>query len=139
ARRHPHFPRPLVGRAGDVLFSYVPIEFRDRCRIVVEGPAAALRQAQVSGLTLPDAAAITPFREELSPVERSQLERAVAGWSRPQDLIAADQWHGHPAHGDSPAGLEARATRLAVETSAYAVDGIARNTHRFLMPAGPRT
>src|SRR5207244_1208617 len=52
-------------------------------------------------------------------VERAHLERAVAAWSRPQDLIAPD--------------------RLPVETSEYTVDGIARNTHRFLMPAGPRT
>jgi hypothetical protein len=43
----------------------------------------------------------------------------VAAWSRPQDLVTAD--------------------RLPIETSEYIVDGIARSTHRFLMPAGPRT
>jgi hypothetical protein len=45
--------------------------------------------------------------------------RAVAEWSRPGDPAAAD--------------------RGPAETSEYVVDGIARNTHRFLLPAGPRT
>ena len=117
--RHPHFPRPLAGRAAGGVFSYVPIAFRSGCRIVLDGPRACLDRAQVSAIALPDAAGLLPFQEEPSPSERAQLERAVAAWSKPQDLVSTD--------------------RVATESSEYIVDGIARSTHRFLMPAGPRT
>jgi hypothetical protein len=117
--RHRHFPRPLAGRAAGGVFSYVPIAFRSGCRIVLDGPHACLDRARVSAIALPDAAGLTPFQEEPSPVERAQLEKAVAAWSKSEDLVAPD--------------------RVATETSEYVVDGIARSTHRFLMPAGPRT
>ncbi len=125
AGRHPHFPRPLAGRAAGGVFSYVPIAFRSGCRIVLDGPHADRDRdrdrAHVSAIALPDAAGLTPFQAEPSPVERAQLERAVSAWSRPQDLVAPDR------------------DRLAIETAEYLVEGIARSTHRFLMPAGPRT
>jgi hypothetical protein len=78
-----------------------------------------LDHVQVSAIALPDAAGLTPFQEEPSLRERAQLERAVAAWSKPQDLVSPD--------------------RVPMETSEYIVDGIARNSHRFVMPAGPRT
>src|SRR5262249_29907188 len=119
AGRHPHFPRPLAGRVASGVFSDVPIAFRSGCRIVLDGPHACSDPAQLSAIALPDAVGITSFQEELSPTERAQLGRAVTGWSKPQGLVAPD--------------------RVATETSEYLVDGIARSTHRFLMPAGPRT
>jgi hypothetical protein len=87
--------------------------------MTLDGPHSGLYRAQVSGIALPDAAGVTSFREGLSLAERAQLERVVATWTSPQDLVAPD--------------------RLPTETSEYVVDGIARNTHRFLLPAGPRT
>jgi hypothetical protein len=119
AGRHPHFPRPLAGRVAGGVYSDVPIAFRAGCRIVADGPAAATWTARVSGVALPDASGITPFRERLSPEGRAQLERAVATWSRPEDPAAPE--------------------RMSVETCEYNVDGVARSIHRFLLPAGPRT
>src|SRR5262249_49804953 len=117
--RHSHFPRPLVGRVAGGVFSYVPIAFRSGCRIVLDGSHACLDRAQISGISLPDAAGLIPFQEQPSSSERAQLKKAVAVWSKPQDPVSPD--------------------RVPIETFEYIVDGIARNTHRFVMPAGPRT
>jgi len=117
--RHPHFPRPLVNEIAGAIVSYLPIAFRDGCRLVLDGKHASLYRARVEGIVLPAAADISSFQEDLSPEERARLEQAVALWSKPEGLTAPD--------------------RVPTERSDFAVDGIARNSHRFLMPAGPRT
>jgi hypothetical protein len=117
--RHPHFPRPLVGHAAGGLYSYVPIAFRNGCRIVLDGPHSWLYRAQVSGIALPDATDVTPFEEHVSSAEQVRWDQAAALWSKPENLVAS--------HG------------VRTESSDYVADGAARSTQRFLLPAGPRT
>ncbi len=112
--RHPHFPRPLVGHAAGGLYSYVPIAFRDGCRIVLDGPHSSVYRAQVSGIALPEATDVTPFQDNLSPAEQANLDQAAAMWSKPADRVAS--------------------IGVQTETSDYVVDGAAE--HPTFPPAG---
>jgi Protein of unknown function (DUF2961) len=119
AGRHLHFPRPLVGETDVELFSFVPIGFRNGCRLMLDGPHSSRCPVLVSGIALPDARGITSFRSDLTVDNRARLEKAVAIWSKPEGLYPADSGSN--------------------ETSDFIVDGIALNSHRFLLPSGPRT
>ncbi len=116
---HPHFPRPLVGHAAGGYYSYVPIAFRDGCRMKLDGPHAGRLRARLSGIALPEATDVTSFQEDLSSADQVQLDQAAAVWSKPGDRIAS---LGAPT-----------------ESSDFVVDGAARSTQRYLLPAGPRT
>ena len=56
---HPHFPRPLVFEGSGGYVSYVPIPFRDGCKIVVEGQG--VRFYQINILRLPAGTVVRSF------------------------------------------------------------------------------
>lgn len=114
--RHPHFPKPLVQEGSGGFVSYVPIPFRNGCKVVVEGDG--VRFFQIGILALPDAEGVTTFTAEPSPEVRSELDKAKALWASPR------------IYEESLAG-----TRVAE----YSVEGIARNSHVFGLPRAPAT
>ena len=59
ADKHPHFPRPLVGERPGGFVCYVPIAFRDGCKVVLDGTAPP--PFQIDMLKLPGADGITTF------------------------------------------------------------------------------
>jgi hypothetical protein len=79
--KHPHFPRPLVGEGSGGFVCYVPIAFRNGCKIVVEGQG--VRFYQINLLSLPGDRAPATFTEQPGVEEKRALERAVELWSHP--------------------------------------------------------
>ncbi|HMB07913.1 MAG TPA: DUF2961 domain-containing protein [Isosphaeraceae bacterium] len=117
AGRHPHFPKPLAGATPDGFVCDVPIAFRDGCRVVLDG--AAPSSSQVSGVTLPSADGIATLLVEPRPTVRTDLDRARALWSHPEDVRNLGLADAEPAE--------------------YRIEVEARSTQVFSLPAGPRT
>lgn len=114
---HPHFPRPLVSEGSGGFVSYVPIPFRNGCKVVVEGEG--VRFFQIGVLALPTAEGVATFTEEPSADVRAELDKAKRLWSKPatyETLSTAD-------------------SRVAE----YKVEGLARSEHVFCLPSGPAT
>jgi hypothetical protein len=115
--KHPRFPKPLVSEGSGGFVCYVPIPFRDGCKVVVDG--LGVRFYQINLLSLPSADGVESFTDAISAPERAQLERAVLLWSKPGDLEALALGNPEPAE--------------------YTVDLIARASATFELPDGPRT
>ncbi|HEV3122013.1 MAG TPA: DUF2961 domain-containing protein, partial [Isosphaeraceae bacterium] len=114
---HPRFPKPLVSEGSGGFVCYVPIPFRDGCKVVVDG--LGVRFYQINLLSQPSSKGVESFTEEISSSERPQLDQAVRVWSSPGDLDA-----------------------LAIDRSEqaeYVVDLIPRASATFELPGGPRT
>ncbi len=77
------FPRPLVGSALGGYYCYVPIPYRNGCKIVVEG--VGVRFYQVTYTQFANATEVESFSPDLSPERREQLRQAVDAWSSPGD------------------------------------------------------
>jgi hypothetical protein len=115
--KHPRFPRPLVEAGSRGFACYVPIAFRDGCKIVLDGPA--VRTYQINMITLPGAEGVTSFASNLAPDDRRELDRAVRFWSRPGDF--------------SELGVR------DAEGAVYNVEALGRSSLTFALPDGPRT
>ena len=114
---HPHFPRPLVMEGSGGFVSYVPIPFRNGCKVVVEGEG--VRFFQIGVLALPSAEGVATFTAEPSEEVRAALGKAKLLWTSPEGYEAL-------MLGKSPA-------------AGYKVEGIAHSEQVFAMPPGPAT
>ncbi|MBN1908378.1 MAG: DUF2961 domain-containing protein [Pirellulales bacterium] len=77
----PRFPKPLVGQGQGGYYCYVPIPYRDGCKVVVEG--TGVRFYQITYTEYPESAAkkISSFSMNLSPREKTELDGVVWQWS----------------------------------------------------------
>jgi hypothetical protein len=114
---HPHFPRPLVGEGSGGFVSYVPIPFRNGCKVVVEGDG--VRFFQIGIAALPSAEGVTTFTAEPTAEVRAELEKAKALWA-------------------SPGAYESQAL-TGSPVAEYKVEGLAHSEHVFTLPPGPAT
>jgi hypothetical protein len=114
---HPHFPRPLVMEGSGGYVAYVPIPFRNGCKVVVE--SQGVRFYQIGILGLPDATGVESFIAEPQGAVLDDLRKAQSLWS-------------------SLAGYEAEAL-ADMPVATYAVEGLARSEQAFVLPAGPAT
>jgi len=114
---HPHFPRPLVFEGSGGFVSYVPIPFREGCKILVEG--LGVRFYQIGLIKLPAGTDVTSFTEQPGREERAELARAAALWSRPDEYESRELAGADVAH--------------------YDVEGLANSTHQYALRAGPAT
>jgi hypothetical protein len=81
------FPKPLVGEALGGYYCYVPIPYRDGCKVAVDG--AGVRFYQINYRTYPSAEGRTTFAYPPSAAQRAATARAAAVWSAcgdPQSL-----------------------------------------------------
>jgi hypothetical protein len=122
--RHPHFPRPLVNEAAGGFVCYVPVAFRNGCKVEVDG--TGVRHFQVDVVRLPSAAGVTTFTAAPTKAERDALTLARELWRDPDSLFT------------DKAELRAMAVR-SPEKAEFHVDGGRRSMQRFILPAGPRT
>ncbi len=111
---HPHFPRPLVSEGSGGFVSYVPIPFRNGCKIVVQG--LGVRFYQIGLVKLPAGAVVASFTEQPEPEVRAGLERAAALWSRPGEY-------------------ESRELECA-DVAEYDVEGLANSSHQYARCGG---
>ena len=116
---HPHFPRPLVMEGSEGLVFYVPIAFREGCKVVVEGEDEEAWLYQINMLSLPDGSEIEPFQADPAPETASELERARSFWSE-------------------PAAYESKIL-AELPTAIYKLDGVGNSEHVFILPPGPAT
>ncbi len=131
AGKHPHFPGPMAGEWAGGFVCYVPIAFRDGCKVVVDGRNA--RSYQINLLKLPSAAGITTFTETPTEAEAAALKRARALWLEPEAL-----WSNEPPFSRN-VEWRALSLRRQAEEAEYAVNAGKRSTQLFLLPDGPRT
>lgn len=113
---HPHFPRPLVAEGSGGFVSYVPIGFRNGCKVVVEGEG--VRFYQINMLSLPDGSQIEPFQAEPTPETARELEKARTLWREPASL---------------------ELTMENVLTANYEMEATGNSEVSFVLPPGPAT
>jgi len=77
--RLPQFPKPLVGEGQGGFYCYVPIAYRDGCKVVVEG--TGVRFFQITYRTFPSARDVRSFSMDMSPERKEALDAAVRLWS----------------------------------------------------------
>ena len=82
----PQFPQPLVGEGQGGYYCYVPIPYRDGCKLLVEG--TGVRFYQITYREFPSAEGSSSFRMEMSPGEQDALANAKRVWSNLGDLAA---------------------------------------------------
>jgi formylglycine-generating enzyme required for sulfatase activity len=82
------FPRPLVGGGLGGYFCYVPIPYRNGCKVVVD--SKLVKFFQISYVEFPSNENISTFSMKLSDQERGSLEQAVQAWSAVGELPVAD-------------------------------------------------
>ncbi|MFH1131132.1 MAG: DUF2961 domain-containing protein [Pseudomonadota bacterium] len=82
------FPSPLVGSAIGGFYSYVPIPYRNGCKVLIEGES--VKFYQISYNEFPSAEGVTTFSMEMSAARKEALDKAVASWSSPGDLQALE-------------------------------------------------
>jgi hypothetical protein len=114
---HPYFPRPLVNQGSGGFVSYVPIPFRDGCKIVVQG--RGVRFYQIVMAKLPSGEGVVSFSDRPTDEVRTALQRAAQVW------------------GD-PAGYE-EAELASADLARYEVEGLAHSDHQYALRAGPAT
>jgi hypothetical protein len=115
--RHPRFPGPLVGSGPEGRSCFVPISFREGCRVVADGPVGGPYRIEVVRLPRPEDAA--PFSEELSPADRLAVDRIRS-------------------LGEHPERFDARSLPGA-EDAEYPVEALGRASLTFALPPGART
>ena len=84
--RLPQFPRPLVGAARGGFYSFVPIMFKNGCKVIVEG--TSVRFYQITLHSLPSAEGVETFSMSTGAARAAALDRTVLLWSSPGDLNA---------------------------------------------------
>lgn len=96
-----HFPNPIAGQGIGGFYSYVPIPYRESCKVVIEGQA--VRFYQINYATFPSAETMADFRLELMDEEQKALDDAVALWNDPlgQLQTAHDETAFEVAHPDA--------------------------------------
>lgn len=75
----PQFPSPLVGENQGGYYCYVPIPYRDECKIEVDG--TAVKFYQITYTKLPTANRLGTFSMEMASRPKLSLSRAVRLWS----------------------------------------------------------
>ncbi len=73
------FPKPLVGSAIGGFYCYVPIPYRNGCKVVIEG--TGVRFYQLTYNEFSDAEGIETFSMEMTPEKKEKLAEAVKVWS----------------------------------------------------------
>lgn len=114
----PRFPKPLVGEGQGGFYCYVPIAYRQGCKLLVEG--TAVRFYQITYRELPAAQAASSFRMEMSPAEQQALRAAADAWARLGHLEPLD------------------AADPQTTTAELAIAGNASEPLTIPLPAGPR-
>jgi hypothetical protein len=117
AGTHPHFPRPLVSEGSGGFVCYVPMPFRNGCKIVVEG--LGVRFYQVDLVKLPPDASVRSFTDEPSAGVLSELARAASIWSRTEEYEKTEL--------------------SSAELATYKIQGLANSSHQYALRAGPAT
>lgn len=82
------FPPPLAGSKSGGFYSYIPIPYREGCRVEVDG--AAVRFYHITYSEFPSAKDVKSFQMALTDEEREKLGKAVKAWMDPGDLEAAE-------------------------------------------------
>ncbi len=80
----PQFPKPLVGEGQGGYYCYVPIAYRDGCKLLVEG--TGVRFYQITYREFPSADGVSSFQMEMSPGEKESLADAKRVWSNCGDI-----------------------------------------------------
>jgi hypothetical protein len=80
------FPKPLVGESQGGFYCYVPIPYRNGCKVEVEG--TAVRFYQIGYRTFPSDAGIASFRQPPTASQKEALAAAVKAWSACGDFAA---------------------------------------------------
>ena len=86
AGKLPQFPKPLVGEGQGGYYCYVPIPYRDGCKLLVEG--TGVRFYQITYREFPSAGGVSSFKMEMSPGQQDALAAAKRVWSNLGDLAA---------------------------------------------------
>ena len=80
------FPTPLAGQGIGGFYSYIPIPYRQSCKVVIEG--LGVRFYQINYITFPHAEGVKSFEMDMTEEEKKHLGAAVARWSDPLgDLV----------------------------------------------------
>ncbi|OQC08361.1 MAG: hypothetical protein BWX80_00452 [Candidatus Hydrogenedentes bacterium ADurb.Bin101] len=72
------FPQPIAGQGTGGYYSYVPIPYRQSCKVVIEG--LGVRFYQLNYVTFPNAEGVNTFQMEMTGEEKELLKKAVARW-----------------------------------------------------------
>jgi len=75
------FPKPLVGSGLGGFYCYVPIPYRNGCKVVIEG--RGVRFYQLTYNEFPPGARTESFTMEMTPEREKSLEAAVNAWTSP--------------------------------------------------------
>lgn len=76
-----HFPQPIAGQGIGGYYSYIPIPYKKSCKVVIDG--LGVRFYQLNYVTFPTAEGVKSFEMDLSAMEASALQRAIARWRDP--------------------------------------------------------
>lgn len=131
AGAHPRFPGVVGGARPGGFVAYIPIPFRDGCRITLEG--AVVRPYEISVLKVPSAAGLARFQAQPPPPEAHDLQLAFALWREPEAIFSNE-----PSYSRERLWREL-SIRKHIEEAEYPVDGTERSTRLFALPDGPRT
>ena len=130
--KHPHFPSPLVIEGSGGFVSYVPIPFRDGCKIVVEG--RGVRFYQINLAKAPGGRGITSFAEQPGRAGEGVARPSRPGLGRPGRLRGARARGGRPG--------EVRGRRPRPQRPSLSPSGPVRRPYgrsRSAPPRGPKT
>lgn len=75
----PQFPNPLVGSVIGGFYCYVPIPYKNGCKLLVEGDAVKFYHITYS--EFPSSEGLESFSMQMSPEKTKQLANAVKAWS----------------------------------------------------------
>ncbi len=114
---HSLFPAPLVTRGSGGFACYVPVPFRNGCKVLVEGQG--VRFYQIGILRLPREGSITTFTDGPDTPLRDETRRAAAFWADPEKGL-----------GEELAGAQ---------VAKYEIDAHGGSTHQFVLPPAPAT
>jgi hypothetical protein len=78
------FPKPLAGSAIGGFYCYVPIPYKNGCKVMVDGDAVKFYHITYS--EFPSDKGVESFSMKMSPQRRKQLQRAVRTWSNLGDI-----------------------------------------------------
>ncbi|MBN1591361.1 MAG: DUF2961 domain-containing protein [Pirellulales bacterium] len=82
------FPKPLVGEGSGGHYCYVPIAYRDGCKVVFEGTAVKFYAVEYT--TYPNAEGVVTFQNPPTDAQRKALAAAAKVWNSCGDLGALD-------------------------------------------------
>ncbi len=99
----PAFPQPLVGEGQGGYYCYVPVAYRDGCKVVVEG--TGVRFYQITYRSFASSTNVASFCMTPTSEQAEALQRAIYAWTNPGDLQTLDLQE--PIHVEVPLTLEA--------------------------------